>query len=110
MSDADELAGRDPADEPPNAATGDSAAGSDGFTVAETPLDPLDGLAQRVKADPGAPFKPDSRAGRESSTPRRPLSPLRRRRMLADQHLSHRRRGRAVALLDLHATTVRCVD
>ena len=59
MSDADEFADRDPADEPPNEATSDAAVGSDGFTVTDTPPDPLDGLAERVKNDPGAPFKPD---------------------------------------------------
>ncbi len=32
------------------------------FTIADTPPDPLDGLAARAASDPGAPFKPDALA------------------------------------------------
>ena len=62
MSDAGEFADREPADVPPNEATSDTAAGSEGYSVADTPSAPLDRLAERVKDDPGAPFKPDALA------------------------------------------------
>jgi hypothetical protein len=59
LSDASEFADRDPADEPANQAASRPATGPEGFTVADTPPDPLDGLAERAASDSGAPFKPD---------------------------------------------------
>src|SRR5271166_1658024 len=46
VSDAGEFATRDPAN-------------ADGFSVADAPPDPLNGLVERAKDDPGLPFKSD---------------------------------------------------
>lgn len=59
MSDAGEPADRDLAGYPADEAFSDATTAAERYTVADAPPDPLNGLAERAKDDPGLPFKPD---------------------------------------------------
>jgi hypothetical protein len=94
MSDSSKSGAPGPADEQTNEAISEATTGADGFTVADTPPDPLDRLAERAKADPGAPFAPDVIEA---------LVELRRRDRAASEKLRARLKQAGVRVAELDA-------